>query len=149
MSCKGHLFAAGKCYTVSGAARALGKHRHTVSHWIKEGEFPVTRMGNSVMISEEVLCDMAVRPDGRIRIHPYSRSYPSSTKPKRLGIEKISGTYYTASGAAVQLGKHRNTITRWVKEGKLPAIKLGTAVLIPEEAICALRNKQPETDGPD
>ena len=49
--------------------------------------------------------------------------------------QKISGTYYTASGAAVELGKHRNTITRWVREGRLPAIRLGSAVLIPEEAI--------------
>ena len=54
------------------------------------------------------------------------------------GIKVISGTYYTAGGAAATLGKHRNTITRWVKEGKLPAIRLGSAVLIPEEAIRGL-----------
>ena len=53
-------------------------------------------------------------------------------------VQRISGTYYTASGAAVLLGKHRNTVCRWVKEGRLPAIRLGSAVLIPEEAIRGL-----------
>lgn len=57
------------------------------------------------------------------------------------GVQLVSGTYYTAGGAAALLGKHRNTITRWVKEGRLTAIRLGNAVLIPEEAIRGLASQ--------
>ena len=48
---------------------------------------------------------------------------------------KISGTYYTMNGAASELGKHRNTVSRWIKEGRLPIIRIGNSALIPEEAI--------------
>lgn len=34
-------------------------------------------------------------------------------------VQKISGTYYTIGGAALELGKHRNTVSRWIREGKL------------------------------
>ena len=126
---QGKTITGGRYYTISGAAKELGKHRHTVSHWIKEEEFPVTRMGNSVMISEEVLRDMAARPDkGR-------RDRPPRDDSAVQGLQKISGTYYTIAGAAVELGKHRNTVARWIKEGRLPPIRLGNAILIPEEAI--------------
>ena len=132
----------GRYYTISGAAKELGKHRLTVSHWIKDGEFPATRIGNAVMISEEVLLDMAARPDRRDR--------PPRGNAVVQGVQKISGTYYTIEGAALELGKHRNTISRWIKEGRLPAIRLGSAVLIPEEAIRALsRNAQSEVERPD
>ena len=44
----------------------------------------------------------------------------------------------TMNGAALALEKHRNTVSRWIKEGRLPIIRLGNTALIPEEAIRAL-----------
>lgn len=126
--------AKGRHYTISAAARELGKHRHTVTAWIRRGFYPVTRIGNSVRISEEVLFEMAERPDGRHR-KSEGRYHNAKVSPVMQGVQVISGTYYTVSGAAVELERHRNTITRWVNEGRLPAIKLGRAFLIPEEAI--------------
>lgn len=124
---QGTSVAEGRYYTISGAAKRLGKHRHTVSHWINEGEFPVTRIGKAVKISEETLRDMAARPDRRIRLPKAESSVQR--------VQKISGTYYTAGKTAALLGKHLNTIIRWVNEGRLPAVRLGNALLISEEAI--------------
>ena len=123
----------GRYYTISEAAIELGKHRNTVSHWINEGEFPATRIGNAVMISEEVLLDMAARSDRRDR--------PPRGNAVVQGVQKISGTYYTIEGVAVELGKHRNTISRWIKEGRLPIIRIGNSALIPEEAIRTLSSQ--------
>lgn len=64
-------------------------------------------------------------------------------------VQKISGTYYTMNGAASELGKHRNTVSRWIKEGRLPIVRIGNSAQIPEEAIHALRDAQSEIEGPD
>ena len=42
----------------------------------------------------------------------------------------ITGTFYTLGEAANKLGKHRNTVARWIRDGKLPATQLGNVVLI-------------------
>ena len=113
-----------------------------MSHWINEGEFSATRIGNAVMISEEVPRDMTARPD--------RRDYPPRGNAAVQGVQKISGTYYTMDGAVAVLGKHRNMISRWIKEGRLPMIRIGNSTLIPEDAIHALsRNAQSETDRSD
>ena len=117
-------------YTISAAARELGKHRHTVATWIRKGFYAATRIGNSVRISEEVLREMAARPDGR----PHKQQAGTSVMQEVPKV-KISGTYYTMEGAASELGKHRNTVSRWIKEGRLPIIRIGNSALIPEEAI--------------
>ena len=54
------------------------------------------------------------------------------------GVQKISGTYYTINGAAQELGKHRNTVRRWIRESRLPVIRLGNTVLISEDTIRCL-----------
>ena len=139
---QGTFITEGRYFTVSEAAKELGKHRSTVFYWIRESELQVTRIGNAVMISEEVLRDMAARPD--------RGDHPPRGRAVVQGVQKINGTYYTIEGAAAELGKHRNTISRWIKEDRMPVTKIGNAVLISEEAICALlRNTQFETERPD
>ena len=59
-------------------------------------------------------------------------------------VEKISGTFYTIDGAAKELGKHRTTISRWIKEGRLPVIRLAHVALTPEEAILRCNGFEPK-----
>ena len=47
----------------------------------------------------------------------------------------ITGTFYTLGEVASKLQKHRNTVARWIKEGKLPATQLGNVVLIRQEDV--------------
>ena len=46
-----------------------------------------------------------------------------------MGKAMISGSFYTIGEAAAQLGRHRNTIARWGKEGRLPITRLGNTAL--------------------
>ena len=45
----------------------------------------------------------------------------------------ITGTFYTIGEAAIQLKKHQNTVSNWVKQGQLPVIRMGNIALIREE----------------
>ena len=45
----------------------------------------------------------------------------------------ITGTFYTIGEAAIQLKKHRNTVSNWAKQGQLPVIRMGNIALIREE----------------
>ena len=47
----------------------------------------------------------------------------------------ITGTFYTLGEVANRLQKHRNTVARWIKQGKLPAIHLGNVVLVRKEDV--------------
>ncbi len=47
----------------------------------------------------------------------------------------ISGTFYTLQEAASLLRKDRHTVSRWIKEGKLPARRVGNLVLIRKQDV--------------
>ena len=47
----------------------------------------------------------------------------------------IIGSFYTLGEAATKLGKHRNTVARWIKEGRFPVTQLGNVVLIRQEDV--------------
>ncbi len=44
----------------------------------------------------------------------------------------ISGTFYAIGEVAVLLGVHRNTVARWLREGRLEGKRVGNLVLISE-----------------
>jgi excisionase family DNA binding protein len=54
----------------------------------------------------------------------------------------ITGSFYTIGEAARKLKRHRNTIARWIREGKVNAIHLGNVVLIREEDIAELESEE-------
>lgn len=45
----------------------------------------------------------------------------------------LKDTYFTISQAAKQMGVTRQTISRWIEEGKFPAEKIGREVLIKKD----------------
>ena len=51
----------------------------------------------------------------------------------------ISGTYYSIGEVAKELGRHRNTVSRWIREGRLSAIRVGNIALISKEDLDRLR----------
>lgn len=46
-----------------------------------------------------------------------------------------SPEFLTASEVAAKLRISRMTVTRWVRDGKLPAVRLGAVLRIPTEAV--------------
>ena len=56
----------------------------------------------------------------------------------------ISGTFYTIGEVGMLLGRHRNTIARWIKKGWLPATRLGNTSLIRKEDVDRLRPQTSE-----
>ena len=57
----------------------------------------------------------------------------------RTLIEKIKKEYYTLGEAAQAIQHNPATLWRWIKEGKLPAERLGREVLIEKKAVERLR----------
>jgi excisionase family DNA binding protein len=45
------------------------------------------------------------------------------------------GAHLTVSEAAKRLHIHRRTAYRFIKEGRLPAVVIGSAIRVPEEAL--------------
>jgi excisionase family DNA binding protein len=50
-------------------------------------------------------------------------------------VSTDAGATYKRQKAADELGIHLNTLDKLIKQGKIPAIKLGRAVRIPRAAI--------------
>lgn len=48
---------------------------------------------------------------------------------------KVSGLFYTIQEAAAYLKVERHTVGRWIQEGRFPAEKVGTVILIERAAI--------------
>ncbi|MGH2767641.1 MAG: helix-turn-helix domain-containing protein [Actinomycetota bacterium] len=49
---------------------------------------------------------------------------------------------FTVPEAAMRSGRHPETIRRWIREGKLPARKVGTQHLIDEEDLALLEDDE-------
>lgn len=47
----------------------------------------------------------------------------------------LSDEYFTISQAAEQVGVTRQTIARWIKEGRLTAERIGRECLIPKQLV--------------
>ena len=58
----------------------------------------------------------------------------------------ITGSFYTIGEAATRLKKHRNTVSRWIKQGQLPAFQLGNVVLIEKEDVDHIEAEVLETN---
>jgi excisionase family DNA binding protein len=54
-------------------------------------------------------------------------------------LDKVKRDYYTLGQAAQELELNPATLWRWIKDGKLPAERLGREVLIEKKAVDALR----------
>ena len=52
--------------------------------------------------------------------------------------ELLSKPFYTAQETAEVLHVHRNTISNWIKEGKLQAVKIGKSYCISKSEIVKL-----------
>ena len=57
----------------------------------------------------------------------------------------ITGSFYTIGETATRLKKHRNTVSRWIKQGQLPAFQLGNMVLIEKEDVECMEKEMLET----
>ncbi len=54
----------------------------------------------------------------------------------------ISGTFYTLGETADILHKNRLTIRRWIRDGKIEAMRCGNLVLIRENEVLRLQATQ-------
>ena len=107
-------------YTIEETADLMEVNRSTVYRWLRAGRLPGEDIGGVVLI-----------PRWAVEIIKEERDAKRS--------HMISGSFYTIGEAAAQLGRHRNTIARWGKEGRLPITRLGNTALIRKEDVDRLK----------
>jgi excisionase family DNA binding protein len=55
---------------------------------------------------------------------------------------KISDFFYTEGGAAEALGIRRETIWRWIKQGKFDVQRFGSVVFIPKDEVELVKKRR-------
>jgi len=61
-----------------------------------------------------------------------------STKKLKKELEN----YYTQAEAAQAIGKTRETLWKWAKEGKIPVVRVGREVLIRKDDLFAIKGER-------
>ena len=54
----------------------------------------------------------------------------------------ISDFFYTESGAAAALGVRRETIWRWIKQGRFDVQRFGSVVFIPKDEVELVKKRR-------
>ncbi|MEP2533859.1 helix-turn-helix domain-containing protein [Shimia sp.] len=63
-----------------------------------------------------------------------------------MKIDRDKSRFLSPSQVGRELGAADTTITRWVKEGKIPATKIGTRIFIPRSYIERLERDAAENE---
>lgn len=119
--------------TLERAAHELSVHTRTIRRWIQDGKLPATRIGRKYLIPIKVF-EGLLPPETPLQasLKPQASALPEQGLPLR-------SQFVTLERAAQDFNVHVGTVRRWVREGTLPATKVGRRYLIPSKAIEGLK----------
>lgn len=146
----------GNLLSVDEVAQRLQVSPHMVRQWIREGRLPVIRPSRRVVrIPEEALDDMLgnelaaqtnVKAGGRVVVIPVSQLARIVETAVRMAVEGALASASADDGAderlltldevAQRCGVKRGTVYRWIREGRLPYVRLSPrAIRVPAAAL--------------
>jgi excisionase family DNA binding protein len=77
-------------------------------------------------------------------MHAQGTAVPSGQGTAGSGSARVDRIAYTVAEVAALLGKHINTVYRWVRSGALPSERIGNTIYIPKWALARLNS--PDAD---
>ncbi|MBI4713228.1 MAG: helix-turn-helix domain-containing protein [Planctomycetes bacterium] len=115
--------------TLNELAHYLKVSRLTLMRWIKKGQLPAKKMGGRWVVEERILHKFSIERDPNL----FTAESPKKPAPvadiySSTGIRQA--TYQDnrpvkLKEVADNLGVCRRSVTNWIKEGKLAAVKMG------------------------
>jgi excisionase family DNA binding protein len=130
--------------TVPDAARIAEVDPETVRRWIRAGRLVARKVGSQYLIAE---ADLAESINGLAPSAPVAFGHRTGESATPYGVgEAVPGErQLTVSEAARRARRNPETVRRWVREGKLPATRAGTQVVIDEHDLAVLLGEASDT----
>lgn len=144
----------GNLLSVDEVARRLQVSTHTVKQWIREGRLPVIRPSRRVIrIPEDALETFLSKETDQqqgamVVVNIRQLTQIVDTTVRRAVKEALESASYgnsdgkllTASEVARRFGVGKDVVYRWIKEGRLPAVRPSPRIIrIPEAALQGAR----------
>lgn len=132
---------------VPEAARRVQRDPETIRRWIRSGKLVARKVGTQYMIDEDDL-DACVRgvfssspPSGAGRAH----ALHESGAPYIAGDVPQEDKVLTVPEAARRARRNPETVRRWIREGKLPATRVGTQFVLDERDLAVFLGEPEDT----
>lgn len=132
---------------VPEAARRVQRDPETIRRWIRSGKLAARKVGTQYMIDGDDL-DAYVRgvfssspPSGAGR----AQALHESGAPYIAGDVPQEDKVLTVPEAARRARRNPETVRRWIREGKLPATRVGTQLVLDERDLAAFLGEPEDT----
>jgi len=133
--------------TVGEAARRAERDPETIRRWIRSGRLKARKVGTQYLIDEDHLGD---------GMRGVTSPYPPSSAERAHELHEARAPYIaqdvpqgdrvlTVPEAARRARRNPETVRRWIREGKLPATKVGTQLMLDERDLAAFLGGAGET----
>ena len=127
--------------TVLEAAARLGRNPETIRRWIREGRVATARAGRQLMLHEHDVFELEGRSPIPRAVAERSPMYQAAAG---TGSGRQAGAL-TVPEVARRLGRNPETVRRWIREGRLPAHKVGGQHLIDQHTLADVLSGASET----
>ena len=128
--------------TVPEAARRAGLDPETIRRWIRAGRLASAKVGSQYLIDDADLSDAIA---GHVAAGSAARWHWAGETTAPYGVGEGAKSRLTVSQAARRARRNPETVRRWVREGKLPATRAGTQIVIDERDLSAFLGETSDT----
>lgn len=130
--------------TVPEAARRAELDPETIRRWIHAGRLAARKVGAQYMIEDEDLA-AAIRGESPRTSATPGRRVGETTTPYGVGEAVEGERRLTVPEVARRARRNPETVRRWLREGKLPATRVGTQWLIDEWELAVFLGESSDT----